>query len=55
MDDAFVSWLPQERVNLFGFWSRYSGPDNDGEEKGRISRRVRTRVGGKGFFHEGSC
>uniref|UniRef100_A0A3S5ZP38 Zinc finger CW-type and PWWP domain containing 1 n=1 Tax=Bos taurus TaxID=9913 RepID=A0A3S5ZP38_BOVIN len=23
----------QERVNLFGFWSRYSGPDNDGEEK----------------------
>uniref|UniRef100_A0AC11EGI1 Zinc finger CW-type and PWWP domain containing 1 n=1 Tax=Ovis aries TaxID=9940 RepID=A0AC11EGI1_SHEEP len=23
----------QERVNLFGFWSRYSGPDNNGEEK----------------------
>uniref|UniRef100_A0AC11DQE0 Zinc finger CW-type and PWWP domain containing 1 n=1 Tax=Ovis aries TaxID=9940 RepID=A0AC11DQE0_SHEEP len=22
-----------ERVNLFGFWSRYSGPDNNGEEK----------------------
>ncbi|XP_043771096.1 zinc finger CW-type PWWP domain protein 1 isoform X1 [Cervus elaphus] len=23
----------QERVNLFGFWSRYSGPDDSGEEK----------------------
>lgn len=34
VNDAFVSWFPQERVNLFGFWSRYSGPDNNGEEKG---------------------
>lgn len=54
VDDAFVSWFPQERVNLFGFWSRYSGSDYSGEGKGRISRRLKTRERGKGFLHEGS-
>lgn len=39
MDGAFVSWFPQERVNLFGFRSRYNGADNGGEEKGKISQR----------------
>lgn len=46
MDDAFVSWFPQERVNLFGFRSRYNGSDNSREGKGRISKRIRISEGG---------
>lgn len=46
VDDAFVSWFPQERVILFGFQSRYNGSDSRGEGKGRI----RTWGGGADSF-----